>query len=62
MPSKSPTKRFKGFGSGFAGLHAKLDADTLLDFAIHRKQNETRSLKSTFVKQCVFTARCQVAD
>jgi hypothetical protein len=29
------------FGSGFTQLHAKLDADTLLDFAIHCKQNET---------------------
>jgi hypothetical protein len=28
------TKHFKGFGSGFTELHAKLDADTLLDFAI----------------------------
>jgi hypothetical protein len=35
------TKHFKGFGSGFTELHAKLDADTLLDFAIHRRQNET---------------------
>jgi hypothetical protein len=41
---------FKGFGSGFAKLHAKLDADTLLDFAIHRRQKETRSRKGTRVK------------
>jgi hypothetical protein len=44
------TKRFKGFGSGFTELHAKFDADTLLDSAIHRRQKETRSRKSTRVK------------
>jgi hypothetical protein len=43
-------KHFQGFGSGFTELHAKLDADTLLDFANHRRQNETRSRKSTRVK------------
>jgi hypothetical protein len=41
MLSKSLTKQFKGLGSGFTKLLAKLDADTLLDFAIHRRQNET---------------------
>jgi hypothetical protein len=25
----------------FTELHTKLDADTLLDFAIHRRQNDT---------------------
>jgi hypothetical protein len=34
-------KHFKDFGSGFIDLHAKLDAGTLLDFAIHCRQNET---------------------
>jgi hypothetical protein len=34
-------KLFQGFGSGFTELQAKLDADTLLDFVIHRRQNET---------------------
>jgi hypothetical protein len=34
MFSKSLTKHFKGFGSGFTELHAKLDGDTLLYFAI----------------------------
>jgi hypothetical protein len=34
----------------FTEFHAKLDADTLLDFAINRRQNETRSPKSTPVK------------
>jgi hypothetical protein len=34
-------KHFKGFGSGFTEPHAKLDADALLDFAVHRRQNET---------------------
>jgi hypothetical protein len=48
--SKSLRKHFKGFGRGFTELHAKLDADTLLDFTIHRRQNETRSRKSTRVK------------
>jgi hypothetical protein len=50
MFSKSLTKHFKGFGSGFTELHANLDADTLLNFAIHRRQNGTRSRKSTRVK------------
>jgi hypothetical protein len=49
MFSKSVTKHFKDFGSGFTKLHAELDADTLLDFAIHRRQNE-QSQKSTHVK------------
>jgi hypothetical protein len=35
MFSKSLMKQFKGFGSGYAGLHFKLDADTLLDFTVH---------------------------
>jgi hypothetical protein len=34
-------KHFSGFGSGFTVHHAKLDADTLLNFAISRRQNET---------------------
>jgi hypothetical protein len=38
---QKPTKHFKGFGSGFTKLHAKLDADMLLDFAIHHRQKET---------------------
>jgi hypothetical protein len=46
MFSKSFTKHFKGFGSRVAGLHAKLDADMALDFAIYRRQNETRSKKA----------------
>jgi hypothetical protein len=36
-------KHFKNFGSGFTELHAKHDGDTLFDFAIHRRQNETQS-------------------
>jgi hypothetical protein len=39
-----------GFGSGFTKLHAKLDADTLLDFAIHCRQNENTKWDSTCVK------------
>jgi hypothetical protein len=38
---QSLTKHFKGFGNGFTGLYAKLDVDTLLDFAIHHRQDET---------------------
>jgi hypothetical protein len=37
MFPKSLEKHFKGFGSGFTKIHAKLDADTLLDFAIADK-------------------------
>jgi hypothetical protein len=50
MFSKSLTKHFKGLGSGFTELHAKLDADTLLDFVIHRRQNEEINGKSTSVE------------
>jgi hypothetical protein len=50
MLSKSLTKHFKGFSSGFVELHAKLDADMLLNFAIHRRQNETRSRESIRAK------------
>jgi hypothetical protein len=50
MFSKSLVKHFRGFGSGFTELHAKLDADTLLDFAIHHRRNEIRSQKSIRVK------------
>jgi hypothetical protein len=52
--SKSLTKHFKGFGSGFTELHTslftKLDAETLLDFATHRRQDKTQSRKSTCLK------------
>jgi hypothetical protein len=34
--------------------HAKLGADTFLDFSIHHRQNETRSAKRTCVKKCGF--------
>jgi hypothetical protein len=37
-------KHFKGFDSRFTKLHAELDADMLLDFAIHYRQNETHVL------------------
>jgi hypothetical protein len=50
MFSKSLMKHFKGFGSGFTKFHAKLDADTLLDFAIHRRQNETHKSKKDSYK------------
>jgi hypothetical protein len=56
MFSKRLTKNSKRFGSGFTELGAKLDADTLLDFSIHRRQNETRNRKSTRVK----TMRVQI--
>jgi hypothetical protein len=44
------TMHFKGLGIGFTELHAKLYVDTLLDFAIHRRQNETRIRKSTRIE------------
>jgi hypothetical protein len=40
MFSKSLMKHFKGFGSGFTELHAKLDADTSLSFAIDRRKTK----------------------
>jgi hypothetical protein len=48
-------KHFKGFGSGSTELHAKLYADTLFDFAIHHRQNETQVEKALVYKQCVST-------
>jgi hypothetical protein len=47
---KSLTKHFKAFGSRFTEAHPKLDADVLLDFAIHRRQNGIGSRKNTHVK------------
>jgi hypothetical protein len=38
---QKPHEAFQGLGSGFTELHAKLYADTLLDFAIYQRQNET---------------------
>jgi hypothetical protein len=43
-------KPHEGFNIGFRDLHAKLDADTSLDFDIHLKQNETRNRKIIRVK------------
>jgi hypothetical protein len=48
--SPKASKHLKSFSSGFTELHAKLDEGTLLEFAIHCRQNETRSRKSTRVK------------
>jgi hypothetical protein len=55
-------KHFMGFSSGFTELHAKLDADTLLNFAIHLNETKHEVGESTCVKQCMFTAQCHVAD
>jgi predicted transposase YbfD/YdcC len=41
---------FQEFWCQFTDLHAKLDANKLLDFAIHRKQNETQNRKCTLIK------------
>jgi hypothetical protein len=43
-------KHFKGFGNRFTELHAKLDADMLLDLASHCRQSETQSQKSTRIE------------
>jgi hypothetical protein len=40
MFSKSLTKHFRGFSSGFTEFYAKLDADRLLVFATHHRQNK----------------------
>jgi hypothetical protein len=47
---KSPKRHFKCSSRGYTKLYEKLDADMLLDFAIHCRQNKTRSRKSTRVK------------
>jgi hypothetical protein len=56
---KRLTKHFKGFSSGFTELHTKFAADTLHNFASHHSQNKTHEVEKA---QCVFTARCHVAD
>jgi hypothetical protein len=38
--SPKASRSISSFGSGFTELHAKLDANMLLDFAIHRRQKE----------------------
>jgi hypothetical protein len=38
-------------------LHAKLDADTQLDFTIHHRQNKTHSKKKHSCKKRVFTVQ-----
>jgi hypothetical protein len=45
-----PQEAFQGVCSRFTDLHAKLNADTVLDFAIHQRENKTQSQKNTFVK------------
>jgi hypothetical protein len=47
---KPLTKHLKCFDSGFTKCHAKLYADTLLDFDIHHRQNETRTRKSNHIE------------
>jgi hypothetical protein len=39
-------KHFKGFDSTFTELHVKLDADTLLDFAINHRRNKIEVKKA----------------
>jgi hypothetical protein len=51
MFSRSLPKHFKGSVSRFTELQEKLDIDMLLDSAIHRRQNETPSQKSSCVKK-----------
>jgi hypothetical protein len=54
---KSLLKHFKGCGSGFTELDENFYAQTLLNFAIHRRQNETRSRKRILLKTiCVNSA------
>jgi hypothetical protein len=38
-----PQEHLRVFDNGFNELHIKLDADMLLDFAIHHRKNETLS-------------------
>jgi hypothetical protein len=45
---RSLTKNFNGFGRGFTDLHAKFNTNTLLDFVIHRRQNE-RKVKESLI-------------
>jgi hypothetical protein len=47
MFSKSLKTHFKGFSNGFTELRAQLNADTLLDFAIHYRQHKTQSKKKS---------------
>jgi hypothetical protein len=43
------TKHFKGFGSGFKELHAKLYSETLLDFVIHRRKKPKPEVEKVLV-------------
>jgi hypothetical protein len=47
MFSKSFTNHVKGIDNRFTKFHEKFDEETLLDFAIIRRQNETRSRVKT---------------
>jgi hypothetical protein len=53
---QKPHDYFKGFGSGFTEHHTEFDADTLLDFAIHRRREEIRSRKCIHVIMHVHSA------
>jgi hypothetical protein len=57
MFSKSLMKHFKRFDSGFTELHAKLDADTLLDFATHNRQKKPEVEKAIRVRSVVSHGR-----
>jgi hypothetical protein len=46
MFHKSLAKHSKGFGSGFTELHAKLDADTLLDLPSITDKTKHETVKS----------------
>jgi hypothetical protein len=54
MCTKGLTEHFRALNIGFTELHTKLDADTLLSFAIHYRQNKTQCQKRTYLKMmCV---------
>jgi hypothetical protein len=46
-------RNFKGFSREFTEFHAKLDAETLLDFAIHCRQEKKRFPTATVQKMCL---------
>jgi Skp family chaperone for outer membrane proteins len=59
---QKPQKAFQGFRKRIYELHAKLDADTLLNLSLIPNKSKHKIEKAFVKKQCLFTARCQVAN
>jgi hypothetical protein len=56
------SKHFKGFGSGFVDIYAKLDADTLFNLASIADKTKYKVERALVYKQLVITGRCHVEE